>query len=116
MRKLTIYKELFKTGQTGFVKHCTVVNTMQFHSLNWDLQSSGEVIIMLPLSNIYLISRPMSGNPRQSSILDSTPWILVQVLDSGCLSVELGFRIPIVSGIRGFLNPFAPGDFAENAF
>ena len=49
MRKLTIYKELFKTGQTGFVKNCTVVNTMQFHNLDWDLESSGEVIIMLPL-------------------------------------------------------------------
>ena len=49
----------------------------------------------------------MSGNPRQSWILDSTPWILVQVLDSGCLSVELGFRIPIVSGIPGFLKPYS---------
>ena len=25
MRKLTIHKELFKTGQTGFVKSCTVI-------------------------------------------------------------------------------------------
>ena len=75
MRKLTIYKELFKTGQTEFVKSCTVVNTIQFHHLDWDLESSGEVIIMLPLQNIYLISRPMSGNPRQSWILDSGFWI-----------------------------------------
>ena len=37
MRKLTIHKELFKTGQTGFVKSCTVVNTIQFHHLDWDL-------------------------------------------------------------------------------
>ena len=66
MRKLTIHKELFKTDQTGFVKSCTVVNTIQFHNLD------------------YLISRSMSGNPRQSWILDSTPWILVQVLDSVC--------------------------------
>ena len=63
MRKLTIHKELFKTGQTGFVKSCTVVNTiLQFHNLDWDLESRGEVIVMLPLQNIYLISRPMSGN------------------------------------------------------
>ena len=39
---------------------------------------------MLPLQNIYLFSPLMSGNPRQAWILDSTPWILVQVWDSGC--------------------------------
>ena len=66
MRKLTIYKELFKTGQTRFVKSCTVLNTIHFHNLDFDLELSGEVIIMLPLQNIYLISQPMSGNPRQS--------------------------------------------------
>ena len=42
----------------------------------------------------------MQENPRQSWILDSTPWIP----DSRnwiphSFSVELGFRIPIVSGI-----------------
>jgi len=35
----------------------------------------------------------MQGKPEQSWILDSTAWILDP------LSVELGFRIPIVSGI-----------------
>ena len=34
MRKLTIHKELFKTGQTGFAGSCTVVNTIQFHNLD----------------------------------------------------------------------------------
>ena len=46
-------------------------------------------------------ARPMLGNPRQSYILDSTPWILDSrywIPDS--LFVELGSRIPIVGGIR----------------
>ena len=90
MRKLTIHKELFKTGQTGFVKSCTIVNTIQFHQLDWDLESSGEVIIMLLTFAKHLFNP--STHVRESKtvldsgfwILDPTPWILVQVLDSGC--------------------------------
>ena len=37
--------------------------------------------------------RHMKENPKQSWILDSTQWIPDR------LSVQLGFRIPIVSGI-----------------
>ena len=47
----------------------------------------------------------MQGNPRQSWILDSTTWISDSrywIPDS--LWVELGFRIPIVSGIPNSLN------------
>ena len=43
--------------------------------------------------------RSMQGNPRQSWIPDSSPWIPDSrnwISDS--LFVELGFRIPIVSG------------------
>ena len=45
------------------------------------------------------------GNPRQSWILDSALWIP----DSRCwipdfLSLELGFRIPVVSGIMDSLS------------
>ena len=45
--------------------------------------------------------RPMKGNPRQSWILYySTPWILdSRYWIPWSLSVELGFRIPKVSGI-----------------
>ena len=47
---------------------------------------------------------PHVRNPRQSRILDSTPWIpdsRYWILDS--LSVELGFRIPIIGWIPDFL-------------
>ena len=62
MRKLTIHKELFKTGQRGFAGSCTVVNIIQFHK------------------------DPCSGIQDSPGfwILDPTPWILVHVLDSGC--------------------------------
>ena len=45
------------------------------------------------------------GNPRQSGILDSTPWVpnsKYLIVDS--LSVEPEFRIPIVSGIPDSLS------------
>ena len=70
MRKLTIHKELFKTGQTGFVKSCT-----QFHNLDWDLESSGEVIIILLTFAKHLFN--LSTHVRESkTVLDSGFWIL----------------------------------------
>ena len=45
--------------------------------------------------NLFYWSRPAQGNPRQSWILASTLWI-------PDLSVELGFWIPVVSGIPDF--------------
>ena len=65
--------------------------------------------------NFWFISLPqlivsfglMWGNPSQSWVLDSTPWIpdsRYWILDS--LSVELGFQIPIVSGIPDSLSCF----------
>ena len=47
----------------------------------------------------------MQGNPRQSWILDSTQWIPdFQAPNPGSLSMELGFPIPIVSGIPDSLS------------
>jgi len=45
-------------------------------------------------------NNPMKGNPRQSWILDSTPWISDSTgTGFQSLSVEPGFWVPIVSGI-----------------
>ena len=46
--------------------------------------------------------RHMQGNPRQTWILDSTPWIpdTWHWIPADSLSVELGFRILVVSAIR----------------
>ena len=49
----------------------------------------------------------MQGNPRQSWIKDSSPWIpdsRYWITDS--LSVKLGSRIPIVTGILDSLSCF----------
>ena len=47
----------------------------------------------------------MQGNPIQSGILESTPWIpdsRYWILDS--LAVKLGLRIPVASGIPDSLS------------
>ena len=50
----------------------------------------------------------MKGNPRRSWILNSTPWNPDhQILDSRFPeTVEVGFKIPIVSGIPDSLSLF----------
>ena len=70
MRKLTIHKELFKTGQTGFVKSCTVIKYHTVPQLDWDLESSGEVIIILLTFAKHLFN--LSTHVRESkTVLDS---------------------------------------------
>ena len=51
-------------------------------------------------SNFRTKLRPMRGNPRQSWILDSSPWIPdSKYWIPHSFSVEIGFRITIISGI-----------------
>ena len=53
-----------------------------------------------------LLKGYMKGNPRRSWILNSTPWNPDhQILDSRFpVSVEVGFKISVVSGIPDFLS------------
>ena len=53
--------------------------------------------------NLYLI-RPMEGNPRQSWILDSTPWVPNSRYWIPFFLVELGLWFPMVSGILDSLS------------
>ena len=57
------------------------------------------------------------SNPRHSWIRDSTSWDYgFQLLDSGSLSVELGFWIPIVSGVPDSLTCIQDSRFHKQTF
>ena len=52
----------------------------------------------------FCVIRPIEGNPRQSRILDSTPWVPDSRYWTPFFAVELGLWFPMVSGILDSLS------------
>ena len=69
---------------------------LEIDTLNWDFG-----LRLLTQSKGDLLTRVIStgAGPRGKVIQDSLNWILDWILNPGSLSVELGFRISVVSEI-----------------
>ena len=52
----------------------------------------------------FCVIRPIEGNPRQSRILDSTPWVPDSRYWTPFFAVELGLWFPMASGILDSLS------------